>query len=97
MVIFTNAAIRNFIIHYPDSDAALNTWLKTMHKTNFRTFHEMKRSFNTTDCIGNDLFVFNIKGNKYRLIARIHFPVRTVYIRFIGTHKQYDKVDVRTL
>ncbi|WP_255721058.1 type II toxin-antitoxin system HigB family toxin [Dyadobacter sp. CY261] len=97
MVIFTDSTLRHFIFKYPDADQALNTWARTMKKKNFRTFHELKHCFNSVDSIGDDLFVFNIKGNKYRLIARIHFPVRTLYIRFIGTHKQYDNVNVQSL
>jgi mRNA interferase HigB len=53
--------------------------------------------FNTVDAVGNDLCVFNIKGNKYRLIARIIFRVRTIYIKFIGTHKEYDRVNLDEL
>lgn len=53
--------------------------------------------FPSTDYVGNDLYVFNIQGNKYRLIARITFRVRTVYIKFIGTHAEYDKVNLGDL
>jgi mRNA interferase HigB len=53
--------------------------------------------FGYVDAVGNDLYVFNIKGNEYRLIARIIFRVRTVYIKFIGTHKEYDKVNLDDL
>ncbi|MHA4736712.1 type II toxin-antitoxin system HigB family toxin [Dyadobacter sp. MSC1_007] len=82
---------------YPDANEALNLWVRIMKKKNFRTFHEVKECFSSVDSIGDDLFVFNIKGNHYRLIVRIHFPIRTLYIRFIGTHKQYDDVNVRLL
>jgi mRNA-degrading endonuclease HigB of HigAB toxin-antitoxin module len=47
--------------------------------------------------VGNDRYVFNIKGNKYRLVAMIFFNIRTVYIRFIGTHTEYDKIDCSTI
>ncbi len=53
---------------------------------------EVKQTFNSVDSMGNDRYVFDIKGNHYRLIALIIFNVRTVYILFIGTHKEYDKV-----
>ena len=49
--------------------------------------------FNILDYIGNDRYVFNIKGNDYRLVTMIFFNSRTVYIRFIGTHEEYDKID----
>ena len=57
----------------------------------------MKNSFNSVDAVGNDRYVFNIKGNDYRLIALIIFKVRTVFILFIGTHRDYDKVDAKTI
>jgi mRNA interferase HigB len=52
----------------------------------------MKAMFNSVDAVGNDRYVFNIRGNNYRLIAMIFFDVRTVYIRFVGTHSEYDKL-----
>jgi mRNA interferase HigB len=53
----------------------------------------MKKTFNSVDVVGNDRYVFNIKGNSYRLVAMIFFDIRTIYIRFIGTHSEYDKID----
>ncbi|MDB4904795.1 MAG: addiction module toxin RelE [Mucilaginibacter sp.] len=55
-------------------------------------YHEMKEMYNSVDSVGDDRYVFNIRGNTYRLVAMIFFDVRTVYIRFIGTHSEYDKL-----
>lgn len=68
-----------------------------MSRGDFANFNELRLMFNSVDAVGNDLYVFNIKGNQYRLITRIHFNVRTVYIKFVGTHKQYDKLDITKL
>jgi mRNA interferase HigB len=57
----------------------------------------LKKRFPTADYVGDDLYVFNIGGNKWRLVARIIFGARTVFIRFIGTHAQYDKVKISDL
>jgi mRNA interferase HigB len=57
----------------------------------------MKAIFNSVDAVGNDRFVFNIRGNNYRLVAMIFFDIRTVFIRFIGLHKEYDKIDCSTI
>jgi mRNA interferase HigB len=57
----------------------------------------MKQTFNSADSVGNDRYVFNVGGNKYRIVAMIHFNKRTVYLRFVGTHKQYDKIDCKTI
>jgi mRNA interferase HigB len=53
--------------------------------------------FNSVVAIGNDLYVFNIKGNNYRLITRIIFKTRTVFIKFIGSHNEYNKIDIKKL
>jgi mRNA interferase HigB len=55
-------------------------------------FNDLRQDFPSCDFVGNDRFVFNVKGNRYRLIAIIHFDIRTIYIRFIGTHAEYDKI-----
>lgn len=57
----------------------------------------MKKDFNHVDYVGNDRYVFNIKGNTYRLVTMIFFDKRTIYIRFIGTHNEYDKVDCKSI
>lgn len=70
----------------------LNDWYIRVKLADWSNFNELKREFSSCDYVGNDRYVFNIKGNRYRLVAIIHFDVRTVYIRFIGTHAQYDKI-----
>lgn len=60
-------------------------------------FHDIKKQFNSVDSVGNGLFVFNIKGNDCRLIVRIIFKIRTVFIRFVGTHEEYDSIDISGL
>ena len=57
----------------------------------------MKKTFNTVSTVGNDRYVFNIKGNDYRLVTMIFFDIRTIYIRFIGTHSEYDNIDCATV
>nr|WP_295929130.1 type II toxin-antitoxin system HigB family toxin [uncultured Dyadobacter sp.] len=97
MVIFSYSTLRDFFNKYPDSKEALIDWFKTTEEASFSAFHDLKRKFNSVDSVGNNLYIFNIRGNKYRLITRIHFDIRTVYIRFIGTHQQYDKINIRSL
>ncbi|MDQ2862658.1 MAG: type II toxin-antitoxin system HigB family toxin [Bacteroidota bacterium] len=68
-----------------------------MEKGNFANLNQLKQVFNSVDYVGNDRYVFNIAGNKYRLIAMIHFNIRTVYILFAGTHGEYDRVDAKNI
>lgn len=63
----------------------------------WQSFRDIKEDFGSADYVGNDRYVFNIKGNKYRLVAMIFFDIRTVFIRYIGTHANYDKMDCTTI
>jgi len=87
------STIKLFWEKHPDSSEALKTWCKLLKSINFRDFHELKEYFGTADNIGMNRVVFNIKGNHYRLIAKINYTKGRVFIRFIGTHKEYDRID----
>jgi mRNA interferase HigB len=97
MVIISKTTLRNFVVHYPDSEGAMEQWYALTKEADWKNFAELKKSFNSADAVGNDRYVFNIRGNTYRLIALIIFKVRTVYILFVGTHRQYDEVDAATV
>jgi mRNA interferase HigB len=97
MVVISSKAIKEFIEKHKAAEDALNNWYSIMKEADFANFNDMRNVFNSVDAVGDELYVFNIKGNHFRLIARIHFTVRTVYIKFIGTHKQYDKVKLESL
>lgn len=75
---------------YPSCESALAGWLKVIKNNDFENFAQLKTTFNAVDKVDN-LFVFNIGGNKLRLIASIHFNTQVLYIRHILTHKEYDK------
>lgn len=97
MVIISHKAIRDFAAKHPELITALERWYSITTKADWQGFNDIKKQFNTLDAIGDGLFVFNIKGNDCRLIARIIFKTRTVFIRFIGTHKAYDLLDIKQL
>lgn len=97
MVVISYGTLREFMEEYPDSEDALNNWYRATLAADWSNFHEMKTIFNSVDAVGNDRFVFNIRGNNYRLVAMIFFDIRTVFIRFIGLHKEYDKIDCTTI
>ena len=90
MVIITKGAIHEFSRKQPRSTQPLNDWFDKTQGADGRNFQDVKSTFNSVDFIGNDRFVFNIGGNNYRLVAMIHFTIRTLYIRAILTHKEYD-------
>ena len=92
MVIISKTIIRDFSKTYPGAEIGLQKWYEETKAASWRNFTEVKKTFNSVDSVGNDRYVFNIRGNHYRMIALIIFNVRTVFILFIGTHKEYDKV-----
>ncbi len=92
MVIITRKTIQNYGITHTNAIDALNSWYMRTKLADWSDFNDLRQDFPNCDFVGNDRFVFNIKGNRYRLIAIIHFDIRTIYIRFIGTHAEYDKI-----
>ncbi|MDM8529678.1 type II toxin-antitoxin system HigB family toxin [Anaerolineales bacterium HSG25] len=90
MHIISRRALRDFWERYPDSQKPLSRWFKIVQNSNFSSFAELRNSFPSVDKVGN-LIVFNIGGNKYRLITSIHFNRNKVYIRHVLTYKMYDK------
>lgn len=95
MVIISKAILVEFGIKHADAIDPLNKWYEETRKADWKSFSEMKNTFNSVDSVGNDRYVFNIKGNDYRMVVMLFFDVRTVFIRFIGTHKEYTKIDCR--
>lgn len=94
MVIISKTILRDFGAEQPLAIEALNDWYDLVKDADWGTPGDIRQSFNSVDYVGNDRFVFNIRGNRYRLVAMIFFDIRTVFIRFVGTHAEYDKVDV---
>ena len=77
--------------------AALDAWFHEVERANWRGPADVKRSYANASVIDADRVVFNIKGNSYRLVAAIDYPRRAVFIKWLGSHKEYDKIDVRSV
>jgi mRNA interferase HigB len=90
MHLITRKTLLAFWQQHPDSKTALERWSQIIEKNNFNSFTQLKATFPSVDQVGK-LTVFNVGGNKYRLIAAIHFNRHKVYIRHILTHAEYDK------
>ena len=82
---------------YSDSKSALESWHKEVLKLEWNNPNQVKEMYRSASIIGNEKVVFNIPGNKYRLIVTINYYAKIVFIKFIGTHKQYDKVNMEDL
>lgn len=93
MRIIAHRTLVTFYTRHTDAKTAIEEWFRKTEKANWESFSDIKKSFNSVDAVGNQRFVFNIKGNYYRLVALIKFKIKMVYIRFIGTHKDYDNIN----
>ena len=94
MHIISKKALREFWNQHSDSEIPLRRWSRIMDKNRFHNFAELRAKFRSADRVGN-LIVFNIAGNKYRLIAAIHFNRGKIFIRQVLTHADYDKGEWR--
>lgn len=93
-------ALKNIRVYYdnhPDSKTSLTKWVASAKKADWKTPLDVVRDFPTADPIKNNRVVFNIAHNKYRLVAAINYSLQYIYICFIGTHAEYDKIDASTV
>ncbi len=78
---------------HPDSEQALKEWYIKTERAQWESFNDMRKDSNSVDYVKNQRYVFNIKGNNYRLVAAVKFTPKLVYIRFIGTHQEYERIE----
>jgi len=97
MRIIAKRTLKEFWGKYPDSEEALKSWYDEAIKENWASFNEIKGKYRSASILGNDRVVFNIKGNSYRLIVLVLFGRGKMFIRFVGTHTQYDKIDAKNI
>lgn len=88
MRVVSNKALVAFAAIHPASGAPLQAWRKALEARDFTHFADLKRGFNTVDRVG-DVYVFDIGGNTYRIVAAIHCNRRQVFVRYVFTHKDY--------
>ena len=96
MRIIARKKIIEYITCHPDAATALEDWYHKVSKAEWTCFADMRQMFNSVDNVGNQHYVFNIRGNNHRLIVVVKFTISLVLIRFIGTHAEYDLIDAKT-
>lgn len=89
--------LRKFWEDYPDSEAQLRSWHYEVRQATWKSPADIKVKYRSASIIDGERVVFNICGNKYRLVVRINYSVGIVFTKFVGTHSEYDKLDVRRL
>ena len=81
---------------HADAEQPLKAWFAEVEKANWATMADIKARYAHASIVDAERVVFNIGGNKYRLVAKLWFPGRTVWVKFVGTHAEYDVLDVRS-
>ncbi len=95
--IIAKKVLRDFWETHPDSEQQLKSWYQETAKAEWATPNQIKREYPSASFLVDNRVVFNIKGNHYRLIVKISYDYQMVWIRFIGTHAEYDKINAKTI
>ncbi len=97
MRVIAKKTLREFWARYPDAEEALKSWYHDAKQADWKHPNDIREVYATASILANNRAVFNIRGNRYRLIVAINYAMGIVYIRFIGTHQEYDSVDASTI
>jgi mRNA interferase HigB len=89
--------LRKFWEKHPDTEQHLKTWYETVMNSDWKTPNDVKQTFAHASILRNSRIVFNIKGSSYRLVIKFNFKRQLAFVRFIGTHLDYDKIDANTI
>jgi mRNA interferase HigB len=97
MHVIARKALREFWEKHPDAEGPLRAWYDQAMRARWRTAQEIRTLYASASFVGDDRVAFNIGGNKYRLIVAVRYRTGTVFVRFVGTHAEYDRIDARTV
>jgi len=97
MRVIARKALREFWEMHPDAEQALRAWFHDAMHAQWRTPAEIRRTYASASIIANNRVVFNVRGNRYRLVVAVNYDYGLVYVRFIGTHRAYDEIDATTI
>lgn len=97
MRVIAKKVLREFWVKHPDSEQQLKSWYQEAEDAEWKSPKDIKRDYPSASILPGNRVVFNIRGNHYRLIVRINYDYGMVWIRFIGTHFAYDKIDAKTI
>ncbi len=89
--------LKEFWKKHPDAEQPLRAWYAEAKKAEWKKPTDITRVYRSASILTNNGIVFNIKGNDYRLVVAVNYEYKIIYIRFIGTHKEYDKINVKEI
>lgn len=93
MRIIARRTLREFWERHPETEQTLRAWYHDVERAVWRSPADIKRTYVNASIVGQNRVVFNIKGNRYRLVSAINYAYQICYIRFVGTHQEYDRID----
>jgi len=94
MSVIAKKRLREFWERHDEAKDPLLAWYREVEREDWDTPAKVKTKYRSASIVGDNRVVFNIKGNDYRLVVKINYPYRVVYVRFVGTHTEYDAIDV---
>ena len=97
MRVISRKALVNCWVRYPETEQALKSWYKEISFAQWATPNELKLDFPSASILQKGRVIFNIKGNSFRIVVRINFSYQLVWIRFVGTHLEYDNIDANSI
>jgi len=97
MRVIAKSTLRDFWEIHRDAEQTLRTWYADVEAATWRTPMEIKAQFGNASVVGDNRVVFNIRGNKYRVVVRFNYAWQVAYIRFVGTHEQYNLINVEVV
>lgn len=97
MSVISKRSLRNFWLKHADSEQQLKAWYRETERAQWENINSLKKDYPSASILQDNRIVFNIKGNNYRLIVKFNFEYQICWIRFIGTHAEYDKIDANSI
>jgi mRNA interferase HigB len=97
MRVISVKTLKDFWQTHPDAEGALRAWYLEAKRASWRGPQDIKIAYRSASILRNSRVVFNIKGNTYRLVVAVKYEIQIVYVRFVGTHAAYDRIDAETI
>ena len=97
MHIISRKPLREFSEKHPPAKTPLDTWFSEVSRAEWTSFADVRATYRSADVVAGNRVIFNIGGNKYRLVVKVAYNCGKVFVRFVGTHAEYDKIDATTV
>jgi mRNA interferase HigB len=97
MHIISRKPLREFSEKHPPAKTPLDTWFADVSRAEWASFADIRDAYGSADVVAGNRVIFNIGGNKYRLVVKVAYNCGKVFVRFVGTHAEYDKIDAKTI